>query len=44
MVIAYRTYSGTFRSLDLPCWKITDGDSTIDVMALRRIDVGEQQL
>jgi hypothetical protein len=42
---AYCAYSsGTFRSLDLPCWQITDGDSTIDVMELRRINVGEEQL
>ncbi|WP_371924668.1 ERF family protein [Pseudomonas sp. R5(2019)] len=28
----------------LNIWKITDGESTIDVMELRRIDVGEEQL
>lgn len=38
---AYRNYHGTFRNLDLPCWKISDGQQEIEVMELRRIDCGE---
>lgn len=35
---AYRHFHGTFRNLDLPCWKITDGVNTIDIMDLRKLD------
>lgn len=35
---AYRTYHGTFRNLDLPCWKISDGSQHVEVSVLRKID------
>lgn len=38
---AYRSYHGTFRNLELPCWVITDGTQRIEVVELRRIDTGE---
>ncbi|AZC52322.1 hypothetical protein C4K35_4753 [Pseudomonas chlororaphis subsp. piscium] len=41
---AYRSYHGTFRNLELPCWVITDGTQSIEVMELRRIDIGEESL
>lgn len=41
---AYRSYHGTFRSLELPCWVITDGVQRIEVMELRKIDTGEVSL
>ena len=41
---AYRSYHGTFRNLELPCWVITDGIQKIEVMELRKIDTGEVSL
>jgi hypothetical protein len=41
---AYRNYHGTFRNLELPCWVITDGKQSVEVMELRRIDAGEVSL
>jgi hypothetical protein len=41
---AYRNYHGTFRNLELPCWVITDGYQSVEVMELRRIDTGEVSL
>jgi len=41
---AYRSYHGTFRNLDLPCWVITDGTQKIEVTELRKIDTGEVSL
>ncbi|WP_156162077.1 hypothetical protein [Pseudomonas sp. MRSN 12121] len=41
---AYRSYHGTFRNLELPCWVITDGTQRIEVMELRKIDTGEIDL
>lgn len=41
---AYRNYHGTFRQLELPCWVITDGKESIQVLELRRIDTGEQSI
>lgn len=41
---AYRSYHGTFRNLELPCWVITDGTQKIEVMELRKIDTGEVSL
>lgn len=38
---AYRSYHGTFRNLELPCWVITDGTQRIEVLELRKIDTGE---
>jgi hypothetical protein len=38
---AYRSYHGTFRNLELPCWVITDGTQKIEVTELRKIDTGE---
>ncbi|QQX60900.1 hypothetical protein [Pseudomonas chlororaphis] len=41
---AYRSYHGTFRNLELPCWVITDGTQRIEVLELRKIDTGEESL
>ena len=41
---AYRNYHDTFRNLELPCWVITEGHQSIEVMELRRIDTGEASL
>ncbi|WP_085599705.1 MULTISPECIES: hypothetical protein [unclassified Pseudomonas] len=41
---AYRNYHGTFRNLELPCWVITDGTQKIEVLELRKIDIGEVSL
>ena len=41
---AYRSYHGTFRNLDLPCWVITDDSQIIEVLELRKIDTGEVSL
>jgi hypothetical protein len=41
---AYRSYHGTFRNLELPCWVITDGTQKIEVTELRKIDTGEVSL
>lgn len=41
---AYRNYYGTFRQLELPCWVITDGSESIQVLELRRIDTRETPL
>ncbi|MBX8528504.1 hypothetical protein K5D32_02455 [Pseudomonas cichorii] len=41
---AYRNFHGTFRNLELSCWKITDGENSVDVAELRLIDIGEKSL
>ena len=41
---AYRNYHGTFRNLELPCWVITDGANSIEVLELRKIDSGESSI
>jgi len=41
---AYRSYHGTFRNLELPCWVITDGTQSIEVLEIRKIDTGEASL
>ncbi|GFM89390.1 hypothetical protein PSCICO_47890 [Pseudomonas cichorii] len=41
---AYRNFHGTFRNLELSCWKITDGENAVDVAELRLIDTGEKPL
>ena len=37
---AYRHFCGTFRSLELPQWAVTDGVATISIQELRDLDVG----
>lgn len=37
---AYRHFCGTFMSLELPQWAVTDGTNTISITDLRHLDSG----
>lgn len=37
---AYRHFCGTFRNLELPQWRVTDGTNYISIIDLRDLDTG----
>lgn len=37
---AYRHFCGTFRNLELPQWRVTDGTNSISISDLRDLDTG----